>query len=154
MRRVTRSGHHQTSPHTAVFQEELSLRQNVTCRPHNMRINCMCISQIKYILLIKYILCLMHWGLSKMDNIFKWILPASIGSDDGFTCRTGDKPSPKPLMTKFYNTIQHHKASMSKSKPVVTPIIKCGMKLLFHSQTSMVQPLEFGNGQIFSSHTL
>ena len=25
-------------------------------------------------------------------------------------------------------------------------IIKCGMKLLIHSQTSMVQPLKFGNG--------
>ena len=28
------------------------------------------------------------------------------------------------------------------------------MKLLFHSQTSTVQPLNFGNGQVISSHTL
>ena len=29
---------------------------------------------------------------------------------------------------------------------IITPIIKCGMKLLFHSQTSTVAPLNFGNG--------
>ena len=35
-----------------------------------------------------------------------------------------------------------------------TSIIKCEMKLLIHSQTSTVQPLKFGNGQVISSHTL
>ena len=29
---------------------------------------------------------------------------------------------------------------------VITSIIKCGMKLLIHSQTSTVEPLKFGNG--------
>ena len=33
-------------------------------------------------------------------------------------------------------------------------LIKCGMKLLIHSQTSTVQPLKFGNGQLISHHTL
>ena len=33
-------------------------------------------------------------------------------------------------------------------------IIKCGIKLLNHSQTSTMQPLKFGNGLITSSHTL
>ena len=36
---------------------------------------------------------------------------------------------------------------------VITCPIKCGMKLLIHSQTSMVQPLKFGNGYVISSHT-
>ena len=34
-----------------------------------------------------------------------------------------------------------------------TSIIKCGMKLLIHSQISM-QPLKFGNGWVISFHTL
>ena len=29
---------------------------------------------------------------------------------------------------------------------VITPIIKCGMKLFIYSKTLMVQPLKFGNG--------
>ena len=29
---------------------------------------------------------------------------------------------------------------------VITYPVKCGMKLLIHSQTSIVQPLKFGNG--------
>ena len=32
-------------------------------------------------------------------------------------------------------------------------IIKCGMKLHIHSQTSTVQPLKFGNGYVISSHS-
>ena len=32
-------------------------------------------------------------------------------------------------------------------------IIKCGIKLLIHSYTSMVQPLKFRNGWVISSHT-
>ena len=30
----------------------------------------------------------------------------------------------------------------------------CGKKLLTHSQTSTVQPLKFGSGEVISSHTL
>ena len=33
-----------------------------------------------------------------------------------------------------------------QSGEIITFIIKCGMKLLIHSQTSSVQPLKFGNG--------
>ena len=29
---------------------------------------------------------------------------------------------------------------------------KCGMKLVIHSETPMVAPLKFGNGQVISSH--
>ena len=29
----------------------------------------------------------------------------------------------------------------------------CGMKLLIHTQTLMVQPLKFGKGYVISSHT-
>ena len=37
---------------------------------------------------------------------------------------------------------------------MITSIIKCGMKLLIHSQNSTVQQLKFGNGSVISSHTL
>ena len=37
---------------------------------------------------------------------------------------------------------------------VVAPNMKCVMKLLLHSQTSTVQPLKFGNGEVVPSHTL
>ena len=32
--------------------------------------------------------------------------------------------------------------------------MKCGMKLLIYSQTSTVQPLKFGNGEVISSQIL
>ena len=38
--------------------------------------------------------------------------------------------------------------------PVITSIIKCGMKLLIHSQTSTLLPLKFRNGRIISSYSL
>ena len=31
---------------------------------------------------------------------------------------------------------------------------KCGMGLFIHSQTSTMQPLKFGNGEVISSHTV
>ena len=38
---------------------------------------------------------------------------------------------------------------------LVTSIIKCGIKLIIHSQTSVAQPLKFGNGEvILCFHTL
>ena len=43
---------------------------------------------------------------------------------------------------------------MFSLKWVIVSIIKFMMKLLIHFQTSTVQPLEFGNGQVISSHTL
>ena len=36
----------------------------------------------------------------------------------------------------------------------MTSFIKCGLKLLIHSQTSTIAPLKFGNGKVISSHTL
>ena len=33
-------------------------------------------------------------------------------------------------------------------------VIKCGMKLLIHSQTSTVQPLKFVNGYVIASQSL
>ena len=35
---------------------------------------------------------------------------------------------------------------------VIACLVKCGVKLLIHSPTSMVQPLKFGNGWIISTH--
>ena len=43
-----------------------------------------------------------------------------------------------PIITKDQLYTQHGK--------VITPITKCGLKLLVHSQTSTVPPLKFGNG--------
>ena len=40
------------------------------------------------------------------------------------------------------------------SSPISAAIVKCGEKLVIHSQTSTVQPLKFGNGWTISSHTL
>ena len=37
---------------------------------------------------------------------------------------------------------------------IITPIVKCGMELPIHSQTSTVQQLKFGNGWVISSHLL
>ena len=37
---------------------------------------------------------------------------------------------------------------------VIPSIMKCEMKLLFHSQTLTVQPAKFGNARVISSHTL
>ena len=37
---------------------------------------------------------------------------------------------------------------------MINNYIHHGMKLLIHSQTSKVQPLKFGSGWVFSSHTL
>ena len=36
----------------------------------------------------------------------------------------------------------------------MTSFIKCGLKLIIHSQTSTIAPLKFGNGKVISSHTL
>ena len=35
---------------------------------------------------------------------------------------------------------------------MITSNIKIGVKLLFHSQTSVVQPLKFGTGYVILSH--
>ena len=37
---------------------------------------------------------------------------------------------------------------------IITYPVRCGMKLLIHSQNSMKEPLKFGNGYVISSHTL
>ena len=42
----------------------------------------------------------------------------------------------------------------SQHGEVITPSIKSGMKSFIHSQTSTVQPLTFGNGEVTSSPTL
>ena len=39
----------------------------------------------------------------------------------------------------YWNIVDQHEL-------VATSIIRCVMKLLIHSQTSMAQPLKFGNG--------
>ena len=33
-------------------------------------------------------------------------------------------------------------------------LLKCGLKLLVHTQTATVQPLKFWNGKVISSHNL
>ena len=58
---------------------------------------------------------------------------------------------PGKAMGHLLLTWINFKPSMDK---VITSIIKCGIKLLIHSQTSTVQPLKFGNGKVISSHTL
>ena len=35
---------------------------------------------------------------------------------------------------------------------MITSSVKCGMKLLIHVQTSMLQPLQFGNDKKFIPH--
>ena len=61
-------------------------------------------------------------------------------------------------MIKTYKILQKPVPQAGFSaKPIIPwlkPIIKCGGKLLIHSQTSTVQPLKFGNGLVISSHTL
>ena len=60
--------------------------------------------------------------------------------------RCGNYPTGSPFTNAYRLRSQHGK--------VITSIIKYGMKLLTHSQTSTVQPLKFGNGEVFLSHTL
>ena len=42
---------------------------------------------------------------------------------------------------------------INKHEKEITSIMKCGMKFLIHSQTSMAEPLKFGNGLMISSHS-
>ena len=44
------------------------------------------------------------------------------------------------------NVDSHTRNDLTQHGQIITSIIKCGMKLLIHPQTSTVQPLKFGNG--------
>ena len=44
--------------------------------------------------------------------------------------------------------------TLLKHGKIIISIVKCGMKLLIHSQTSSVAPVKFGNGQVIPTHLL
>ena len=77
------------------------------------------------------------------SHVRKWTSPWQDHSSSLFTHTERLHRHQGPLLLTWFN--QHGW--------LITSIMKCGMKLLSHSQTSTVASLKFGNGQVISSYT-